>query len=149
MYSFLNLGWNDEALINLINIYTKGRRNATEMDLSPYLEKDSRLISHISEEKRRKWLYDRHRTLMSHRPRHKLAPEIYDWERIYKIEHQKRITDARKRFFEKFEDPINDRKLNEHQTEYVPKVFRKPHRRRGRFAEAFYPDAFPEYPEIV
>jgi len=105
------------------------------------------VASQISEDKRRKWLHDTHRFFSSHRPRHALAPEIYDWERIYKIENKKRVTDARKRFFEKFEDPLNDRKLNEHLPPYIRKNDRV--NKKIRYEEMFYPDAFPDYPEIV
>lgn len=131
----------------MLTAYTKARRDTAEMNLYPYLDENCKFLSQVPEDERRKWLFERYRYLTSHRSRHRLPPEIYDWERIYKIEHKIRVTDARKRFFEKFEDPVNDRKLNEHVPVYIPRCLRVS--RRIKYENTFYPDAFPAYPEIV
>ena len=128
-------------------MYTKDVRDTADMNLYPYLDQDCKLVSQIPEEERRRWLHQRHQHFSSHRPRHKLAPEIYDWERIFKIENQMRPRDARKRFFETFQDPINDRILAEHRAVYIKKTLRVS--RKVKYENSFYPDVVPEYPEIV
>lgn len=145
-------GWNDDVLLNLLLLYTNVPEARATIDLCPYLNKDEKYAAHIKDKKKRIFLHDQHRYLACHRStdfrRHE--EEIYDWERIFKIEHQIRLTDARKRHFEKFQDFVNDRKLNEHYPRYVPKKLREPGRAKSdKYEDTFYPDVYPDYHEIV
>jgi small subunit ribosomal protein S30 len=90
----------------------------------------------------RVWLHNRHRVLTSHRPRHRLVPEIYDWERIYKIEFDTRGMEARRRFFELDQDPLNERRLDDHYGPYIPRKYRDFGRRirSKRFEDMYYPN---------
>lgn len=141
-------GWNDKALLHLLSMYINEPQERAGVDLCPYLNKEEKLISQIQDDKRRNWLHELYRHITSHRPLHRLPPEIYDWERIYKIENQRRVLDARKKFFEKFLDPINDRKLYEYKL-YVPKKFRDESKRKEKFAKSYFPDACQDYHDIV
>jgi len=91
----------------------------------------------------RVWLHDRYKVLTSHRPRHRLLPEVYDWERIYKIEHETRHFEARRRFFELDQDPLNERRLDDHYGPYIQRKDRDKGRRirKKRFDDMYYPDA--------
>lgn len=146
--------------MNLLALYTNVPEPRNEIDMCPYLNKDVKYASMIEDPKRRMWVHKDYRHFASHRPRHKLDPEIYDWERIFKVEHQVRVTDARKRFFEKFEDPINDKRLCDGEV-YVRGFLREPFRpnkiwdekaqklRHGKYMDRYFPDALPDYHEIV
>jgi len=80
--------------------------------------------------------------LTSHRPRHRLVPEIYDWERIYKIEFETRQFEARRRFFERDQDPLNERRLDDHYGPYIRRKDRNTTRRirSKRFEDMYYPN---------
>lgn len=87
-------------------------------------------------------MHDRYQRLTSHRPRHHLEPEIYDWERIYKIQFETRPFEARRRFFELGQDPLNERRLDDHLGYYIPRKFRNENlrTRRKRFEDTYYPN---------
>ncbi|XP_065200688.1 large ribosomal subunit protein mL65 [Planococcus citri] len=141
-------GWNDKALLHLISMYINAPKERVGVDLCPYLNKDEKLLSQIKDDKRRNWLHEFYQHTASHRPSHRLPPEIYDWERIYKIENKRRVLDARKKFWEKFLDPINDRKMYEYE-QYVPKKFRDPAKMKQRYADHHFPNACQDYHDIV
>ena len=135
-------GWNDAMLLNLLSLYTNVPKAAEMVDLCPYLNKEEKYAAQIEEKKKRVFLHNKLRYLSAHRSwdNRRKDHEIYDWERIFKIEHQIRVTDARKRHFEKFEDWINDRKLNEHYPPYVPKKMREPGRAKmDKWEDIYYP----------
>lgn len=90
----------------------------------------------------RVWLHNRHRVLTSHRPRHRALPEVFDWERIYKIQFETRQLEARKRFFELGKDPLNERRLDDHYGSYIQRKDRDKGRRIRsiRFSDKYYPD---------
>lgn len=138
--------------MNLLSLYTTVPEARETIDLCPYLNKDEKYAARVQDKKRRVFLHDRHRFLVSRRTRdfRRKGEEIYDWERIFKVDHQIRVTDARKRHFEKFQDWINDRKLDEHYPRYIPRKHREPGRSKtDKYEDTFYPDVFPGYHEIV
>lgn len=87
-------------------------------------------------------MHKRHKILTSHRPRHRLLPEIYDWEKIYKIQFETRQFEARRRFFELDQDPLNERRLDDHYGPYIQRKNRDKGRRirSKRFEDMYYPD---------
>lgn len=68
--------------------------------------------------------------------------ELYEWERIYKVEHQTRNMDARRRPFELNERPYQ-RKMSDHPGQYIPRALRpdkeKPKKTQNQFRKTFYP----------
>lgn len=88
-------------------------------------------------------MHKRHKVLTSHRPRHRLLPEVYDWERIYKIQFETRQFEARRRFFELEKDPLNERRLDDHYPPYIRRQDRDKGARirKKRFEDMYYPDA--------
>lgn len=118
------------------------------INLSPYLNPNERTISQITDDKKRIIMHQTYQKIAAHRPPSRTPePEIYDWERIYKIENKRRTLDARKRFFELLEDPINDRKLHD-QKIYIPKDCRDPKDPDKRFVDLHLPEC-QDYHEIV
>ncbi|XP_025425656.1 uncharacterized protein LOC112694418 [Sipha flava] len=134
------VGWNDDVLKNLLSCYMNVPK-ARDHKMCPYLGKEQ-VVANIEDVKRRVWLHNRHRVLTSHRPRHRLVPEIYDWERIYKIEFDTRGMEARRRFFELDQDPLNERRLDDHYGPYIPRKYRDFGRRirSKRFEDMYYPN---------
>lgn len=88
---------------------------------------------------KRKWLEREYKFLVSHRPRFKELDEIYAWEKIYKIDHDTRQVDKRRRFFEFFKQPWK-RTLDDRLPEYVPRALRPDlPRNKGRRAKEYWP----------
>lgn len=67
---------------------------------------------------------------------------MFDWERIYKIQFELRQFEARRRFFELDQDPLNERRLDDHFGSYIQRKDRDKGRRirSKRFADKYYPD---------
>lgn len=117
-------GFNDLVLRQLIKFYTKipnVQRSAAE--LQPYLNDQIKRIADYVEDEKRYFLDKTYKYLASNRPRHLELPEIYLWEKIYKIDNKTRPLEARRRFFELNINPWR-RTLDQHQKEYIPKALR-------------------------
>lgn len=108
------------------------------VDLRPNLGLDERYIADISDEERRIFL-ERIFTLLPHGQRSTYPlPEIYDWEKIYKIDNKTRPMEPKRRPFELGISPYSKRLDDEH-NRYVPKELRKPGRGREKFERTFWP----------
>jgi len=107
--------------------------------MKPYLDNVEKHIADISDNKRREWLEAEFKHMYSRRPRHILPPEIYHWERIYKIRHQTRPFEARKRPFEQENNRPHLRRYNEHVRRYIPKKFREVNKYKQKFEDTYYP----------
>lgn len=130
-------GLNEDVLKMLVQYYLNAPEER-EYDLKPYLGKDEQVIADIEDDKKRCWLESRYKHLVSNRPKHNLIPEIYMWEKIYKIEHNTRFFEAKRRFFERDINPFK-RRLDEHVPPYIPKVLRPYPRSRKKFETTYYP----------
>ncbi|XP_013140448.1 PREDICTED: 28S ribosomal protein S30, mitochondrial [Papilio polytes] len=131
-------GMNEDVLKMLVQFYLNTPEER-EHDMKPYLGKDEQLIADIEDDNKRCWLESTYKHIVSNRPRHKLMPEIYLWERIYKIEHNTRFFEAKRRFFERDINPYK-RRLNEHLPPYIPKALREYPRSKKKFERTYYPD---------
>lgn len=117
-------GFNDLVLHHLVKFYTKipsVQRSAAEMQ--PYLNVEIKRIADYMDDEKRIFLEKTYKFMVSNRPRHLEIPEIYLWEKIYKIDNKTRPLDAKRRFFELNINPWR-RTLDQHQKEYIPKVIR-------------------------
>ncbi|CRK97810.1 CLUMA_CG011186, isoform A [Clunio marinus] len=123
-------GLNEEVLRNLIQFYINEPKER-QHEMKPYLDEKEKKIADIEDVKRRDWLEKTFKYIMSNKPRQRLVPEIYAWEKIYKIDHKTRPLDRRLRFFELGINPFA-RRLNEHQPKYIPRHLRArgPHDRK-------------------
>lgn len=113
---------NTDVIRQLIEFYgsVPQQRN---YEIRPYLDKEEPTVADIADPERRQFLESRFKHLVSLRPRHRLLPEIYLWEKIYKIDYNTRPMDARRRFFELNINPWA-RRLDDHQPAYIPKACR-------------------------
>ena len=131
-------GLNDDVLKNLIQFYIN-QPEQREHEMKPLLDVKEKKIADIEDPKRRDWLEKLFKHIMSNRPRHLPVPEIYNWEKIYKIDNDTRPLDRKLRFFELGIDPFK-RRLNEHQPKYIPRHLRArgPHDKK-KWEETYYP----------
>lgn len=132
------IGLNDDVLRNLIKFYIN-EPMARNINMKPYLGLDEQKIADIDNTDRRLFLEEQYKHLCSDRPRHRPIPEVYHWEKIYKIDHNKKPLAPRRRFFELGLNPYR-RTLDEHRPKYVPKCVRPGGKKnRDKYEKTYYP----------
>lgn len=152
------VGLNDDVLKTLIKFYGNVPEVRVGVDMKPYLSKNKQVLALTEAEsiynynvnffqvsadyednEKRVWLENLYKFVSSNRPRHYQVPEIYSWEKIYKIDHKTRPMDKRRRFFELFEKPFN-RTLDQAPANYVPRALRPDlPRHKGRYKNTYWP----------
>lgn len=115
-------GLNDDVLRTLIKFYINCPEKRSH-EMKPFLGAHQKKIADLEDTKQRDWLEKRFKHLMANRPRHRPIPEIYNWEKIYKIDNDTRPLHRKLRFFEIGINPFQ-RRLNDHQPEYIPRCKR-------------------------
>ncbi|XP_022920692.1 uncharacterized protein [Onthophagus taurus] len=133
------IGFNDDVLKNLLKLYLNEPEERLGVKMTPYLSQEEKVCADYKDVDKRIWLEREFKFLTSNRPRYKLDYEVYAWEKIYKIDHETRPMEARRRPFELFQKP-SDRRLNDRQAFYIPKVLR-PNlpKQKGRYAKEYFP----------
>ncbi|XP_028167434.1 28S ribosomal protein S30, mitochondrial [Ostrinia furnacalis] len=131
-------GLNEEVLKMLVQFYLNSPEER-EHDLKPFLGKEEQIVADIEDDKKRCWLESRYKHLVSNRPKHFLEPEVYLWEKIYKIKFDTRYHEKKRRPFELDINPYK-RRLDEHLPPYIPKVLRPYPRSKKKFETTYYPD---------
>lgn len=116
------VGLNDDVIRNLVQFYAATPKKR-DYNMTPYLNPEESTVADIEHDERRVFLEEAFKHIYSKRPRARLVPEIYMWEKIYKIDNETRPMDARRRPFELNQDPWA-RRLDEHQPRYIPKALR-------------------------
>lgn len=130
-------GLNEDVLKMLVKFYLNTPEER-EHAMKPYLGKEEQVVADIEDDNRRSWLESRYKHLVSNRPKHLLPPEVYLWEKIYKIKFNTRFFEAKRRPFEKDVNPFN-RRLDDHLPPYIPKVLRQYPKSRKKFETTYYP----------
>lgn len=136
------IDFNEETLRHLIKLYCNVpsvQRTADE--LLPYVAGPTlRRVADYDDDEKREFLEHTFKHLSSKRARHLELPEIYMWEKLYKIDHKTRPMEARRRFFERDINPWR-RTLDQHDKEYVPRQVRPGGKknREGRYKKTYYP----------
>jgi len=133
------IGFNTDTLKFLLKYYSNVPEARLGLNMTPYLSQAEKVSADYDDDDKRTWLEREYKFLTSERNRYKLDPEVYHWEKIYKIDHNTRPMDARRRPFELHTDPY-ERKLNERQANYIPRCLR-PDKKRwdGRYAKEYFP----------
>ncbi|XP_037937838.1 28S ribosomal protein S30, mitochondrial-like [Teleopsis dalmanni] len=134
------IGFNDQVLQRLVQFYINVptiQRNSAE--LQPYLDTE---VKHVADHKnvdKREFLEKTFKHMTSNRPRHLAVPEIYLWEKIYKIDHNTRPIDPKRRYFEVGVNPWK-RTMDQHQKEYIPRACRpEGPKSKKKFKPTYYP----------
>lgn len=133
------LGWNDDVLRQLIQFYLNEPTRRTH-PMRPLLGVNAHRNGQLEDAERRAFVESRYKHVVTNRPRHRLVPEIYNWEKIYKIDNKTLPLVAKRRFFELNVNPFN-RRLDEHTPVYVPKAVRPggPKSKVDRWEKTYYP----------
>ena len=109
------------------------------INFKPYLGENEQKVADIKDHDRRVFLERTFKHMSANRPRHRLVPEIYMWEKIYKIDNNTRPLEARRRSFEININPFK-RRMDQHCPVYVPKPIRKEGpKRENKFEKTYYP----------
>ncbi|KAG6444958.1 hypothetical protein O3G_MSEX003648 [Manduca sexta] len=130
-------GLNEDLLKMLVQFYLNAPEER-EHEMKPYLGKEMKVVADIEDDNKREWLESTFKHLASNRPRHNLLPETYLWEQIYKIEHNTRFFEAKRRPFECGINPFK-RRLDEHLPPYIPKALRAFPKSKKKFEKTYYP----------
>lgn len=118
-------GFNSDVLATLVAMYMKkgiDRENAT-----PYLAPYKYLAYHPApEEYRQDFQKYLQQHIFSGRPRHLKKPEMYLWEKIYKVDFKTRPYEPPRKFYEKHfaQRHPDKRRLDDYSPIYVPKPVR-------------------------
>lgn len=132
------VGFNDDVLRHLIRFYRNVPKERN-VELRPYLGEEEQTVADIEDVKRREFLEQTFKHIMANKPRHRLEPEIYNWEKFYKIDNETMPMDARRRFFELDINPWN-RRMDEHAPKYIPRGLRPGGpKSRIKFEKTYYP----------
>ncbi|KAG8225414.1 hypothetical protein J437_LFUL004614 [Ladona fulva] len=118
----------------LLNMYLN-KPCKRDVEMKPYLGEQQH-VADIDDEERRVWLESRFKHLYSLRPRHRPMPEVYHWEKIYKIDHKTRLLEPKRRPFELGVNPFKKR-LDEHHPAYIPKAKRT--NKKEKWEKTYYP----------
>lgn len=133
------VGLNDETLSILVKLYSNTPSERLGVNLRPYLGQKEKIIADYQDDEKREWLEREYKFLVSNRPRFQEMPQIYSYEKIYKIDHETRQMDKRRRFFELGIKP-QDRKLNDRLGRYIPRAHRPDlPRHKGKLAKEYWP----------
>ncbi|XP_063990805.1 large ribosomal subunit protein mL65 [Diachasmimorpha longicaudata] len=132
------VGVNDDVLKTLIKFYANAPEEREGVVMKPYLGEDEKVIADIEHNDRRVFVEDCYKTLMSNRPRHKLEPELYQWEWIYKHMFKTRPLDKRRTPWDYGINPFL-RRLDEHRLRYLRKSLRPVDKPREKYLPNYYP----------
>ncbi|XP_011305241.1 uncharacterized protein mRpS30 [Fopius arisanus] len=132
------IGVNDDVLKTLIKFYANAPEEREGVVSKPYLGEDEKLTADIEHDDRRNFVENCYKLLMSNRPRHKVPPELYHWEWIYKHLFKTRPLDKRRTPWDYGINPYT-RRLDEHRLKYIPKKFRPVNKPRDKYAPNYYP----------
>ncbi|XP_055913810.1 28S ribosomal protein S30, mitochondrial [Eupeodes corollae] len=132
------IGFNEDVARHLIELYLNAPVEPNS-ELQPNLSPEAKTIADIDDNDKREFLEEIFKHLSANRPRHLEIPEIYLWERIYKIDNKTRQMEAKRRFFELGINPWR-RTLDQHAKEYIPKAVRPGGpKSKPRFKKTYYP----------
>ncbi|KAI4482764.1 hypothetical protein M0804_008617 [Polistes exclamans] len=131
-------GLNTDVLKSLIKFYANTPMKK-EINMKPYLGYNVQKIADIKSDVRRDWLERYYKHLVTNRPRHRHAPEIYNWQKIYVIDN-KTCPLMKKRHPFEFGIAVTRRKLDQHALKWIPRRFRPiPTKKFGNYEQTHYP----------
>lgn len=129
------VGFNDDTFKQLLNFYGNVPKiQRTPEELQPFI---SSRLSEYTNSDQCDFIDKKFKHLTSNRQRHLEIPEIFLWEKLYKIDNKTRPMEAKRRFFEKNINPWR-RRLNEYDDAFVPKALRL-NEQKNKFIKKFYP----------
>lgn len=132
-------GLNEQVLLHLLSFYANAPKPREGLDLKPFLCKTETRVANIIDEKRRQFMEQNYKYRASNRPRHRPDPELYLWEKIYKVDNNTRPMEPKRRPFELHEN-MYKRRLDEHALKYIPRKVRPDGpKSKPKFETTYYP----------
>ncbi|XP_055637779.1 28S ribosomal protein S30, mitochondrial [Toxorhynchites rutilus septentrionalis] len=132
-------GLNEEVLLNLISFYCNAPKVREGVDLKPYLCQTETRVANILDEKRRVFMEQTYKHRSSNRSRHRPDPELYSWEKLYKVDNNTRPTEPKRRPFELGQN-MYKRRMDEHALKYIPRQVRPDGpKSKPKFEVTYYP----------
>ncbi|XP_058452493.1 large ribosomal subunit protein mL65 [Malaya genurostris] len=133
-------GLNEEVLLHLISFYANVPKVREGVEMKPYLCKTEPHVANIVDENRRTFMETTYKHRASNRPRHRLEPELYLWEKLYKVDNNTRPMEAKRRPFELNQNMYN-RRMDEHALKYIPRNVRPDGpKSKPKFEATYYPN---------
>ncbi|CAG0892767.1 unnamed protein product [Darwinula stevensoni] len=93
-------GFNKTVLFNLLKLLIRSPKERVGVNLQPYLGAE-KVAANLSDDRYRNCIEEQYKHLSSNRPRHFDRPEIYPWEKIYKVDHNTRPVEPKIRWLRK------------------------------------------------
>ncbi|CAB3359209.1 Hypothetical predicted protein [Cloeon dipterum] len=132
-------GLNMDVLKTLVKFYLNEPKERIGVNLTPYLDPETPMVSKIEEEDKRVFLENLFKKVSLNGKKHEPDPEYWNWEWIYKIKNKSRPQEARRRPFELWQDPWR-LSFYELSRKYVPKARRKnPKSNKEKWEKTYYP----------
>ncbi|XP_055549817.1 39S ribosomal protein S30, mitochondrial [Wyeomyia smithii] len=133
-------GLNEDVLARLITFYINTPKIREGVNLKPYLCKTETRVANILDEKRRVFMEQTYKHRASNRPRHRPVPELYLWEKFYKVDNNTRAMEPKRRPFE-LDKNMYKRRMDEHALEYIPRRERPGGpKSKPKFETTYYPN---------
>lgn len=133
------VGFNPDVLKNILKFYANTPQERKGVNMTPYLCGEEKVIADYTDDDKRNWLEREYKFLVANRERHKPVPEVFHWEKIYKIDNKTRFMDRKSKPFEFGQNPFK-RRLDERQAFYIPKALRPDlPKNKGRWAKEYFP----------
>ncbi|XP_015601452.1 28S ribosomal protein S30, mitochondrial [Cephus cinctus] len=133
------VGFNEDVLRYIVSFYANAPQERVGINMKPYLGETENVVADIEDPERRAWLEKHYKHLVSNRPRHRLRPEIYAWQKIYMIDNKRRPMEKRREPWQ-FNINMGRRRLDDHTPEYIPKALRPGGpKSRKKWANTYYP----------
>lgn len=133
------VNFNIDVVKNLISFYLNVPKKR-DVNMKPFLGQTMTTIADIKNDERRMFLERIYKHMMANRPRHRHMYEVYNWEKIYKIDHDTKPLVPKRRPFELKINPFA-RRFDEHTPKYIPKALRPegPKHMRPKWEKTYYP----------
>lgn len=135
------VGFNENVIQQLVRVYTNvPSAIRAPRELMPFLPNPMvQRIADYEDSEKRHFLENTFKHITSNRPRHLDIPELYLWEKIYKIDNKTRALEPKRRFFEVKVNPWK-RTLDQRCQGYIPRALRTGgSKSKDKYRNTYYP----------
>lgn len=137
------IGFNENVLKQIIKMYLLEPKERVGLEMRPYLS-EKPYVADIEYEERRDWLENQYKFITSNRPRVQPKPEVYAWEKIFRIKYNDLPQMNKRAWFMGQQPPPDCRRYDDHPPIYKPNALRTEEdnlycRKIRRVFRTFYP----------
>ncbi|KAK3921872.1 28S ribosomal protein S30, mitochondrial [Frankliniella fusca] len=117
------IGFNENVLKQIIKMYLIEPKEREGVEMRPYLS-DKPYVADIEYEERRDWLERQFKHITSNRPRKQEKPEVYAWEKIFRIRFNDLPQLNNRKWYMSQQPPPDCRRYDDHPPVYKPNALR-------------------------